>query len=77
VLGLLVVRRFGPLLTTRTFRNVGVATLLMVAATRVGAESALALTVVCLLVYGVALAALRELGREDLAPLAFWKWGFR
>ena len=78
-LGIMVINRFGALMTPRTLINIVAAMLLMATAAHYASVYALpAWTYVgCLAIYGLALIALREIGRDDLAPLAFWKWGLR
>jgi Na+-driven multidrug efflux pump len=80
VLGVLVFRRFGALVTWRTLVNLVLATSAMALAARqfvsndVNAGIAY---VACVAIYGLALLILGELRGKDLEPLAFWKWGFR
>ena len=77
VLGVFVVRRFGRLMTSRTFANLVVATGLMIAAatqfTALNWVPAVT-TAVSLVIYAASLVVLKELSINDLAHFAFWKW---
>jgi putative peptidoglycan lipid II flippase len=80
VLGVLVFRRFGALVTWRTLANLVLATSAMALAARqfVSNDVNAGIAYVgCVAVYGLALLILGELRGKDLEPLAFWKWGFR
>jgi O-antigen/teichoic acid export membrane protein len=80
VLGVLVFRRFGALVTWRTLVNLVLATSAMALAARqfVSNDVNAGIAYVgCVAIYGVALLILGELRGKDLEPLAFWKWGFR
>jgi O-antigen/teichoic acid export membrane protein len=76
VLGVMVARRFGPLLRFRAFANIVVASVLMwVAANQFASGNGLP-AVACaggLVVYGLTLVILREVRRKDLSLLAFWR----
>ena len=77
VLGSLVVKRFGPLMTGRSVLNTLLAVAAMIlAAIPLQSTPALA-SVAGVSIYGVALVLLGELNRGVLGPLAFWKWRFR
>ena len=80
VLGALVARRFGALANPRTFVNIVVATAVMaLIAGYFSTTDSLPVVVsaAALAGYGLVLVLLREIRSDDLAPLAFWKWGFR
>jgi O-antigen/teichoic acid export membrane protein len=79
-LGVLVYKRFGPLIQGRTFLNVMIAVALMA-----GVASQLAVTgplsvlfyLGCLAIYGVGLVVLGEVTRRDLEPLGLWRSAVR
>jgi O-antigen/teichoic acid export membrane protein len=76
VLGVLVVRRFGPLFTWRTLSNTAVAATMTALLARqfAAAESHLVLAAFgCVAVYGLMLIVLREIRAADLEPFAFWR----
>lgn len=79
VLGAQVARRFGSPVTRRTFSNVALASVSMAAVgwLDIAHSLPLAACTIGLVVYALALIALREIGRADLEPLAFWNWGVR
>jgi O-antigen/teichoic acid export membrane protein len=80
ILGVLVFRRFGPLVTRRTLLNIAVATTALVLVARLfPMRDSLPLVayIACLGTYSLTLVLLREVRRNDLEPLALWKWGFR
>jgi hypothetical protein len=65
--------------TRRTFSNVALASVSMAAVgwLDIAHSLPLAACTIGLVVYALALIALREIGRADLEPLAFWNWGVR
>jgi len=76
MLGVLVHRRFGSLLTARTMVNVVIAALMMSGVASLVSATGLLLVIACVgcvAVYVAGLVVLREITWEDLEPFAFWR----